>query len=109
MIVIGEMLSSSFKGVRTKHHIQQNDDSHVYLSFNIGNTIQISRQFGREAEAPPGEALLGVWKPGSRRSRPRTAVASASRYGPRISPNGDWRRPTSPAGGSTARARTIGC
>lgn len=63
-IVIGEMLSSSFKGVRTKQHIQPNDDSHVYLSFNIGNTVQISRQFGREAEARPGEALLGVLEAG---------------------------------------------
>jgi AraC-like DNA-binding protein len=59
-IVIGEMLSSSFKGMRAKQHIQPNDDSHVYLSFNIGNTIQVSRQFGREAEARPGQALLAV-------------------------------------------------
>jgi AraC-like DNA-binding protein len=59
-VVVGEMVSSSFKGIRAKQHIQPNDDSHVYLSFNIGNTVQISRQFGREAEAGPGEALLAV-------------------------------------------------
>jgi AraC-like DNA-binding protein len=59
-VVVGEMLSSSFKGMRAKQHIQPNDDSHVYLSFNIGDTIQISRQFGREAEARAGEALLAV-------------------------------------------------
>lgn len=63
-IVVGEMLSSSFKGIRAKQHIQPNDDSHVYLSFNIGNTIQASRQFGREAEAQPGEALLAVLESG---------------------------------------------
>ena len=59
-IVVGEMLSSSFRGIRTKQHIQPSDDSHVYLSFNIGQTTQIGRQFGREAEARPGEALLAV-------------------------------------------------
>ena len=59
-VVVGEMLSSSFRGMRTRQHIQPNDDSHVYLSFNIGNTVQASRQFGREAEARPGEALLAV-------------------------------------------------
>ena len=63
-IVVGEMLSSSFKGMRAKRHIQPNDDSHVYLSFNIGNTVQASRQFGREAEARPGEALLAVLESG---------------------------------------------
>ena len=59
-VVVGEMLSSSFRGMRTRQHIQANDDSHVYLSFNIGSTVQASRQFGREAEARPGEALLAV-------------------------------------------------
>lgn len=59
-VVVGEMLSSSFRGMRAKQHIQPNDGTHVYLSFNIGNTIQASRQFGREAEAQPGEALLAV-------------------------------------------------
>ena len=59
-VVAGEMLSSSFRGMRAKQHIQPSDDSHVYLSFNIGNTVQISRQFGREAVARPGEALLAV-------------------------------------------------
>lgn len=59
-VVVGEMLSSSFRGMRTRRHIQSNDDSHVYLSFNVGNTVQASRQFGREAEARPGEALLAV-------------------------------------------------
>ena len=59
-VVVGEMLSSSFRGMRARQHIQPNDDSHVYLSFNIGNTVQASRQFGREAEARPGEALLAV-------------------------------------------------
>ena len=59
-VVVGEMLSSSFRGMRARQHIQPNDDSHVYLSFNIGSTIQASRQFGREAEARPGEALLAV-------------------------------------------------
>jgi AraC-like DNA-binding protein len=59
-VVVGEMLSSSFKGIRTKQHIQPSDDSHVYLSFNIGNTTQIGRQFGRETEARPGQALLAV-------------------------------------------------
>jgi hypothetical protein len=63
-IVVGEMLSSSFKGMRAKRHIQPNDDSHVYLSFNIGNTLNFSRQFGREAEAQPGEALLAVLEAG---------------------------------------------
>jgi hypothetical protein len=63
-VVIGEMLSSSFKGMRAKQHIQPNDGSHVYLSFNIGNTVQVSRQFGREAEARPGEALLAVLEAG---------------------------------------------
>ena len=63
-IVVGEMLSSSFKGIRAKQHIEPNDDSHVYLSFNIGNTVQASRQFGREAEARPGEALLAVLESG---------------------------------------------
>lgn len=63
-IVVGEMLSSSFRGMRTKQHIQTNDDSHVFLSFNIGNTVQASRQFGREAEARPGEALLAVLEAG---------------------------------------------
>jgi AraC-like DNA-binding protein len=63
-IVVGEMLSSSFKGMRAKQHIQPNDDSHVYLSFNIGTTLQASRQFGREAEAQPGEALLAVLEAG---------------------------------------------
>jgi AraC-like DNA-binding protein len=63
-IVVGEMVSSSFRGIRAKQHIQPSDDSHVYLSFNIGNTVQISRQFGREAEARPGEALLGVLEAG---------------------------------------------
>ena len=46
--------------MRAKQHIRPNDDSHVYLSFNIGKTVQASRQFGREAEARPGEALLAV-------------------------------------------------
>jgi AraC-like DNA-binding protein len=59
-VVVGEMLSSSFKGVRTKQHIQPADDSHVYLSFNVGDQIQVGRQFGREAIARPGEALLAV-------------------------------------------------
>ena len=59
-VVVGEMLSSSFRGMRAKQHIQPGDDSHVYLSFNIGSTLQASRQFGREAEARPGEALLAV-------------------------------------------------
>jgi len=63
-IVVGEMLSSSFRGIRAKQHIQPSDDSHVYLSFNIGNTAQVSRQFGREAEARPGEALLAVLEAG---------------------------------------------
>jgi AraC-like DNA-binding protein len=63
-IVVGEMLSSSFKGIRARQHIQPNDDSHVYLSFNIGHTMQASRQFGREAEARPGEALLAVLESG---------------------------------------------
>ncbi len=63
-IVVGEMVSSSFRGMRAKQHIQPNDDSHVYLSFNIGNTVQASRQFGREAEARPGEALLAVMEAG---------------------------------------------
>jgi len=63
-VVVGEMLSSSFRGMRAKQHIQPNDDSHVYLSFNIGNTVQASRQFGREAEARPGEALLAVLEAG---------------------------------------------
>ncbi len=63
-IVVGEMVSSSFKGMRAKRHIQPNDDSHVYLSFNIGNTLHVSRQFGREAEARPGEALLAVLEAG---------------------------------------------
>jgi AraC-like DNA-binding protein len=63
-IVVGEMLSSSFRGMRAKQHIQPSDDSHVYLSFNIGNTLQASRQFGREAEARPGEALLAVLEAG---------------------------------------------
>jgi len=63
-IVIGEMVSSSFKGVRTKQHIRPSDDSHVYLSFNVGNTAHISRQFGREAQARPGEALLAVLEAG---------------------------------------------
>ncbi|THD57360.1 MAG: AraC family transcriptional regulator [Bradyrhizobium sp.] len=63
-IVVGEMVSSSFRGIRAKQHIQPNDDSHVYLSFNIGNTTQASRQFGREAEARPGEALLAVLEAG---------------------------------------------
>jgi AraC-like DNA-binding protein len=63
-IVVGEMLSSSFKGIRAKQHIQPNDDSHVYLSFNVGNTTHASRQFGREAEAQPGEALLAVLESG---------------------------------------------
>jgi len=63
-VVVGEMLSSSFRGMRAKQHIQTNDDSHVYLSFNIGNTVQVSRQFGREAEARPGEALLAVLEAG---------------------------------------------
>lgn len=63
-IVVGDMLSSSFKGIRGKRHIQPNDDSHVYLSFNIGNTVQASRQFGREAEAQPGEALIAVLESG---------------------------------------------
>lgn len=63
-IVVGEMVSSSFKGIRAKQHIQPNDDSHVYLSFNIGDTVQASRQFGREAEARPGEALLAVLESG---------------------------------------------
>ena len=63
-IVVGEMVSSSFRGIRDKRHIQPNDDSHVYLSFNIGNTVQASSQFGREAEARPGEALLAVLEAG---------------------------------------------
>jgi AraC-like DNA-binding protein len=63
-IVVGEMVSSSFRGIRAKQHIQPNDDSHVYLSFNIGNTVQASRQFDREAEARPGEALLAVMEAG---------------------------------------------
>ena len=63
-IVVGEMVSSSFKGIRAKQHIQPNDDSHVYLCFNIGNMVQASRQFGREAEARPGEALLAVLEAG---------------------------------------------
>jgi len=63
-IVVGEMVSSSFKGMRAKRHIQPNDDSHVYLSFNIGHTPHASRQFGREAEARPGEALLAVLEAG---------------------------------------------
>jgi AraC-like DNA-binding protein len=63
-IVVGEMVSSSFRGIRAKQHIQPSDDSHIYLSFNIGNTVQASRQFGREAEARPGEALLAVTEAG---------------------------------------------
>jgi AraC-like DNA-binding protein len=63
-VVVGEMLSSSFRGMRSRRHIQPGDDSHVYLSFNIGNTVQASRQFGREAEARPGEALLAVLEAG---------------------------------------------
>jgi AraC-like DNA-binding protein len=59
-VVVGEMLSSSFRGMRAKSHIQPRDDSHVYLSFNIGDTVQIGRQFGREAEARPGQGLLAV-------------------------------------------------
>ena len=63
-VVVGEMLSSSFRGMRAKRHIQPSDDSHVYVSFNIGSTVQASRQFGREAEARPGEALLAVLEAG---------------------------------------------
>jgi AraC-like DNA-binding protein len=59
-VVVGEMSSSSFKGMRARQHIQPNDDAHVYLSFNIGDTVHISRQLGREVEARPGEAILAV-------------------------------------------------
>jgi AraC-like DNA-binding protein len=59
-VVVGEMQSSSFRGVRARQHIKPNDDSYVYLSFNIGTTVQIGRQFGREAEARSGEGLLAV-------------------------------------------------
>ena len=34
-IVVGEMLSSSFRGIRAKQHIQPSDDSHVYLSLAV--------------------------------------------------------------------------
>jgi hypothetical protein len=76
-VVIGEMLSSSFKGMRAKQHIQPNDDSHVYLSFNIGNTVQVSRQFGGRPKPGPERRCSRSWKPASRRWRRRMVIASA--------------------------------
>lgn len=59
-IALGEMFSSSFVGARTKKHINRDDEDHVYLSFNIGATSHIGRQFGRELEVAPGRAGLVV-------------------------------------------------
>ncbi|MCP2063661.1 AraC family transcriptional regulator [Bradyrhizobium diazoefficiens] len=59
-VALGEMFSSSFIGARTKKHINRDDEDHVYLSFNIGATTHIGRQFGREIDVQPGQAGLLV-------------------------------------------------
>ncbi|MCS3730601.1 AraC family transcriptional regulator [Bradyrhizobium betae] len=59
-IALGEMFSSSFVGIRTRKHINRDDEDHVYLSFNIGQTAQIGRQLGREIDIQPGQAGLAV-------------------------------------------------
>jgi AraC-like DNA-binding protein len=59
-VALGEMFSSSFVGMRTRKHINRDDEDHVYLSFNIGATSQIARQLGREIDVRPGQAGLLV-------------------------------------------------
>jgi AraC-like DNA-binding protein len=59
-VVVGEMFSSSFVGIRTRSHINRDDEDHVYLNFNIGQTTQVGRQFGRETEIRSGEAVMAV-------------------------------------------------
>lgn len=60
LVAIGEMDSSSFLGTRGRQHIRPQDDSHVYVGFNIGATRSLLRQFGRELSVAPGEAALAV-------------------------------------------------